>query len=79
MVDKKEALKCLWQNSIKRTCWKHLQEFPGGVKISYMYIYGHIPKNFHGNTMLAGLCNLCGHYRYAYFARLKDFFSLSGS
>ena len=51
-----------------------LVKVPGGVKRSYMYIYCKIPKNFHGSTMLAGLCNLSEHYRYVYLAIFKDFF-----
>ena len=35
------------------------------------YIYGHIPKNFRTNTLLAGLCNLCEDYGYSNFANLK--------
>lgn len=54
-----------------------LLEFPGNVKRSY--IYGHIPKNFRSNTMLAGLCNLCEDYGYSNFANLKAFVQKLGA
>lgn len=57
------------QSSIKEVIQQYLLEFPGGVKCSY--IYGHIPKNFRTNTLLAGLCNLCEDYGYSNFANLK--------
>lgn len=58
-----------WQSSIKEVIQQYLLEFPG-VKRSY--IYGHIPKNYRTNTMLAGLCNLCEDYGYSIFASLKE-------
>ena len=66
-----------WQSSIKEVIQQYLLEFPGGVKRSY--IYGHIPKNFRSNTMLAGLCNLCEDYGYANFASLKDLVQKMGA
>ena len=71
MVDGEEAPVRYWQSSIRDVIQQYLLEFPGGVKRTY--IYGHLPKNFRTNTMLAGLCNLCEDYGYANFARLKDF------
>lgn len=59
-----------WQSSIRDVIQQYLLEFPGGVKRSF--IYGHVPKNFHTNTMFAGLCNLCEDYGYSNFASLKD-------
>ena len=70
VIDGEEAPLRYWQSSIKEVIQQYLLEFPGGVKRSY--IYGHIPKNFRSNTMLAGLCNLCEDYGYANFANLKD-------
>lgn len=64
-------------SSIKEVIQQYLLEFPGGAKCSY--IYGHIPKNFCSNTMLAGLCNLCEDYGHFNFASLKDFVQKVGA
>ena len=59
-----------WQSSVRDVIQQYLLVFPGGVKRGF--IYGHVPKNFCTNTMLAGLCNLCEDYGYSNFASLKD-------
>ena len=59
-----------WQSSIEDVIQQYLLEFPGGVKCSF--IYGHVPKNFCTNTMLAGLRYLCEDHGYSNFADLKD-------
>ena len=70
VVNAEESQIRYWQNSIRDDIQQYLLEFPGGVKCSF--IYGHVPKNFRTNTMLAGLCNLGEDYGYSNFASLKD-------
>ena len=52
-------------------------QFSDGVKRSY--IYAHLPKNYHANTMLAGLCNLWKDFGYANFANLQELIQKMGA
>lgn len=54
-----------WQDTIKGLVEQYLLEFPNGVKRTD--ICTHLPANFHMDTMLAGLCNLCDDFGHSNF------------
>ena len=68
LLDGKETGVRYWQCDIKDVIQQYLLKFPNGVNRSY--IYAHVPKNFHSNSMLAGLCNLCDDFGHSNFDSL---------
>ena len=56
---------------MKELVIQYLMEFPNGVKRTY--IYTHLPANFHYNTMLEGLCNLCHEFGYGNYDKFATF------
>ena len=69
LVDGKETGVRYWQCDIKNVIQQYQLKFPDGLKRTY--IYSHLPKNFRMNSMLAGLCNLCGDFGHSNFESLQ--------
>ena len=74
MVSNKETPVGYWKDSIQDLVNQYLMEFPGEVKRTY--IYSHLQPNFHFNTMLAGLCNLCDEYGYTNYENFGPFWMM---